>query len=63
MARAGNLDEDTISIHAPRMRSDCKPPDERFAPLYFNPRSPHEERLLDLEQHKLEVTFQSTLPA
>ena len=64
-ATAGNrqrLIQGRISIHAPRVGSDCKRwngiPDE----LYFNPRSPCGERLVRDAVLKEYGKFQSTLP-
>ena len=52
-----------ISIHAPRMGSD-EYRNRRIAHgKNFNPRSPHGERLSDLESGKKTDVFQSTLPA
>ena len=54
----------SISIHAPRMGSDVgsshlHPP----VHLYFNPRSPHRERLPTSKKYLKPKRFQSTLPA
>ena len=53
----------TISIHAPRTGSDCEARTTSISGCYFNPRSPHGERLrlLDFVIHVCK--FQSTLPA
>ena len=53
----------SISIHAPRMGSDC---DISTATIYicnFNPRSPHGERLSRSMSTGVTIVFQSTLPA
>ena len=53
----------TISIHAPRTGSDAKGRTLEGCAKYFNPRSPHGERL-SRDGHKMsELIFQSTLPA
>ena len=39
-----------ISIHAPRTGSDVKRNTDHITPLYFNPRSPHGERLVACEE-------------
>ena len=52
-----------ISIHAPRTGSDRCNHYAGNAGKYFNPRSPHGERLIDaLTAQRIEA-FQSTLPA
>ena len=54
---------DGISIHAPRVGSDCpaRPPGGRPS-TYFNPRSPCGERLRDYFKLQRHYKFQSTLP-
>ena len=52
-----------ISIHAPRTGSDRLSSGRTTTPLYFNPRSPHGERLLRLYRRRHSALFQSTLPA
>ena len=52
-----------ISIHAPRMGSDPHRPIHHVTLSYFNPRSPHGERLHKLRRDNSQSEFQSTLPA
>ena len=52
-----------ISIHAPRMGSDCTSPGLFYFFTYFNPRSPHGERLFAGFSQAHGSVFQSTLPA
>ena len=52
-----------ISIHAPRMGSDLSWNTVLLSASYFNPRSPHGERLANRQQKKQFQIFQSTLPA
>ena len=54
---------DLISIHAPRTGSDQSATRRAGAGAYFNPRSPHGERLGNSCPSTLIVLFQSTLPA
>ena len=51
-----------ISIHAPRVGSDCPPPPSNRACRYFNPRSPCGERPRAGLRIPTSRTFQSTLP-
>ena len=53
----------SISIHAPRTGSDCASARTRYRASYFNPRSPHGERLHNASQRGNLLEFQSTLPA
>ncbi len=52
-----------ISIHAPRTGSDLRWLRTARRSLYFNPRSPHGERLFVKPWFYAEGLFQSTLPA
>ena len=52
-----------ISIHAPRTGSDRARPGGTEEQKYFNPRSPHGERLQPLRVVQPVCRFQSTLPA
>ena len=52
-----------ISIHAPRTGSDFRLNQYRQVLPYFNPRSPHGERLLPVPLAPVIKIFQSTLPA
>ena len=52
-----------ISIHAPRTGSDTKRFPAAPASPYFNPRSPHGERLRISAHTVSRKLFQSTLPA
>ena len=52
-----------ISIHAPRTGSDSHGKRRSNHPCYFNPRSPHGERLQHLCGFARLCAFQSTLPA
>ena len=54
---------ETISIHSPRMGRDGQRHCWRTGILYFNPLSPHGERLFPYSQDALLLLFQSTLPA
>ena len=53
---------DGISIHAPRVGSDCKIPSTILTPTYFNPRSPCGERPKRKPDYYPCGIFQSTLP-
>ena len=53
----------SISIHAPRTGSDSAPGCGTLSTNYFNPRSPHGERLNSSAVMPETVAFQSTLPA
>ena len=53
---------DVISIHAPRVGSDCLLASGRLLQIYFNPRSPCGERPFCLFCQSLSFEFQSTLP-
>ncbi len=52
-----------ISIHAPRTGSDRNAEGFEWGVSYFNPRSPHGERLMNFARRVAEATFQPTLPA
>ena len=52
-----------ISIHAPRMGSDAARDEVACDEMYFNPRSPHGERLGVDPGDRATLKFQSTLPA
>ena len=52
-----------ISIHAPLTGSDPYMPFLRRAMPYFNPRSPHRERLCSMICSTKALAFQSTLPS
>ena len=52
-----------ISIHAPRTGSDARKNSSASMPCYFNPRSPHGERLTYGNVVLNAEAFQSTLPA
>ena len=52
-----------ISIHAPRTGSDAGFTGGKKERLYFNPRSPHGERLRLHRWRRTHKPFQSTLPA
>ena len=52
-----------ISIHSPRMGRDRCPQAGRCIRGYFNPLSPHGERLFSMLYRQLSKLFQSTLPA
>ena len=52
-----------ISIHAPRMGSDLRLGRDSNTMCYFNPRSPHGERLGYPFRNRRPTIFQSTLPA
>ena len=58
-----NITIDDISIHAPRMGSDSKTSITEANIIYFNPRSPHGERLPVNVIFPPTLVFQSTLPA
>ena len=53
----------SISIHAPRMGSDRQTVIREPSSSYFNPRSPHGERLKKAVALDILAKFQSTLPA
>ena len=52
-----------ISIHAPRTGSDLRTQSWGTRNQYFNPRSPHGERLPRKQAAERTTAFQSTLPA
>ena len=52
-----------ISTHAPRTGSDRIAWNSKTARFYFNPRSPHGERLETAHVRDAAITFQPTLPA
>ena len=52
-----------ISIHSPRMGRDCTTTPTPSRPFYFNPLSPHGERLANPAKTPDSISFQSTLPA
>ena len=52
-----------ISTHAPRTGSDVRVVGKIADPFYFNPRSPHGERLTRLMMARRHGPFQPTLPA
>ena len=52
-----------ISIHAPRTGSDGVSLPRELRRIYFNPRSPHGERLKLSGRTSRQKEFQSTLPA
>ena len=52
-----------ISIHAPRTGSDLRSFPGCKSQSYFNPRSPHGERLVYRQGAPKYIAFQSTLPA
>ena len=54
---------EAISIHAPRTGSDAAAGQHGSAGRYFNPRSPHGERLFLAQWRTRTGRFQSTLPA
>ena len=57
-----SYENQTISIHAPRVGSDPAITGTGTSPLYFNPRSPCGERLPEHMIDAAGVVFQSTLP-
>ena len=57
------IQQSGISIHAPRTGSDAQNLVWKQLYIYFNPRSPHGERLFVLSQLRRLRIFQSTLPA
>ena len=62
--RAGfHVQQQYISIHAPRTGSDAGAGGRTCATRYFNPRSPHGERPCLMLLLRRFVQFQSTLPA
>ena len=62
-ARRSKRPHTEISIHAPRTGSDLCEAHRQYAALYFNPRSPHGERLMITPSRVYHPKFQSTLPA
>ena len=55
--------EERISIHAPRVGSDCQLSAQWWWRWYFNPRSPRGERHEVFVGNVYDIEFQSTLPA
>ena len=61
--RRGKARRGCISIHAPRTGSDLRTQSWGTRNQYFNPRSPHGERLPRKQAAERTTAFQSTLPA
>ena len=57
------LPESGISIHAPLTGSDTGRDSAECAARHFNPRSPHGERQMKLDNKVYDILFQSTLPS